>query len=240
VRPIYHKTIFRVDYRPSVTFYDKLYSAAASVKGYPDWWTEGLTLTFQNYAEHCSFRLAHNSTVYTQDLKGNPDTDDQRIRQGIEILALIPKEGDYQRAGLRRMYLAPASMIFGDLVSLVGEKFLAQTTQIKEGICPSPIDVSYVVVFQEASAKVRLAAGPMRRDELPSHLQPDTQNNFPPKERSIPVKDLYSDYPEVSLFTDIDYWREEVNATELLGAYEDALSLHQKLAQNVINYVFGL
>ena len=239
MRVAYHKTIFRADYRPSVRFYDKLYSLAASVEGYPDWWTEGLSLTLQNYDRHCSIQLRHNFSAYGQDMKGKAEEDDTRIRQAIGLITSIPRDGEYQRVALRRMYLHPVSMTFADLVSVVGEKFLAQNAQIREGICPTPTDLSYVVDFQEASAKVKLRTGPMRRDELESHLQPDRQNNFSPKERSLSAGELYSDYAEVSLFTDVDYFEEGVKETELVGAYETALSFHEKLAKNVLNYVFG-
>ncbi len=240
MRVSYHKTIFRVDYRPSLRFYDKLHSLAASIEGYPDWWTQGLFLALQNYDHHCSLQLGHTNWVYTQDMKGKGEEDDKRIRRAIELIGSIPREGEFKRVALRRMYLHPASMSFADLVSLVDEKFLAHNAQIKEGICPNPVDVSYVVIFREAAATVKLSTGPMRRDELEVHLQPDRNNNFPPRERSIPASDLYSDYAEVSLFADIDYFKEDVKETELLSVYELALSFHEKLAQNVINYVFGL
>jgi hypothetical protein len=172
-------------------------------------------------------------------MKGNPEGDDARIREAVRALASIPKEGGYQRVGLRRLYLSPTPMHFGDLVSLVADKFLRQDSEIKEGICPSPADVSYVVAFAEASAKIRLVVGPMRRDELGSYFQPD-MNNFSPKERGVPGKDLYEDYPEVSLFIEIDYSTEEIGPESVMGAYEDAVRLHEKLAQNVVHYVFGL
>ena len=96
-----------------------------------------------------------------------------------------------------------------------------------------------MVVFAEESAKIRLVVGPVRRDELDSHFQPD-MNNFSPKERGVPAKDLYQGYPEVSLFSEIDYATEEVPPEGLVGAYEDAVRLHEKLAQNVVHYAFGL
>ena len=80
----------------------------------------------------------------------------------------------------------------------------------------------------------------MRSDELEAHLQPDRQNNFSINERSLPASELYSRYGEINLFADVDYSKEEVKEGELLNAYEAALSLHEKLARNVVNYVFGL
>jgi len=239
MRPAYHKTIFRVDYRPALAFYDRLYSVAASMGGYPDWWTDGHSVTLQNFEDHCSFRLGYNSAVYAQDMKGSPNEDNVRIREAIVSLVSIPKDGRYQRVGLRRIYLSPTQMEFGDLVSLVADKFLRQDPEIEDGICPSPTDVSYVVVFSEASAKVNLAVGPTRRDELESALQPD-MNNFSPKERGVSVKDLYQSYPEVSLLIGIDCATEDVSPERLVGVYEDAVSLHEKLVQNVVHYVFGL
>jgi hypothetical protein len=236
----YYKTIFRLDYVPMLKFYDELYSLSQKFHGYPDWWTDRLSVTLQNFDLHCSLHLAHTSCVYTQDTKGDRDEDDRRIREAIDLAAASMGIAEYKRIGFRRMYLYEASMKFENLVSLFADKFLAQNEEIKAGICPEPEDVAYVVDFADGSAKIKLRAGPVRREELQLHLQPDRSNNFPGKERSMPGAEIYSSCPEVGLLIDLDYSREAVKPSEAGGVYEGAVAFHEKLGRNIVNYLFGL
>jgi hypothetical protein len=236
----YYKTIFRIDYVPTLKFYDGLYSVSQKFHGYPDWWTDRLRVTLQNFELHCSLHLAHSSCVYIQDTKGNKDEDDQRVREAIEVATSSMGVAEYKRFGFRRMYLHEASMKFEQLVSLFADKFLAQNQEIRAGICPDPEDVAYVVDFADGSAKIKLRAGPVKREELELHLQPDTNNNFPPKQRCMAGAEIYADCPEVGLFIDLDYSREAVHPSQALQVYNEALAFHEKLGNNIVNYLFAL
>lgn len=236
----YYRTIFRLDFRPTLDFYGKVYSLAASIEGYPDWWTDRLSVTLQNFEAHCSLNLAHNSLVYSQDMKGDPAQDEARIRQALGLATKFLDKTEYKRFGYRRMYLRAVSMNFDSLVSLFADKFLAQNSQIKEGICPDPADVAYVVDFRDGPAEIKLRCGPVRRDELEVHLQPERHNNFAVRHRSLPGSELYEDCPDVGLLVDLDYARRELKQTELTDAYERALSFHGTLVENIDKYVFGL
>jgi hypothetical protein len=234
-----HKTIFRVDYKPSLRFYERLYSLAGSLSDYPDWFSDRFTVVLQKFPEHCNLRLGPNALVYVRDMKVDLDRDHARISEAVDLLASVPKEGNYARLGLRRQYLFPASMTFEELVILLGDRFLAQSPEIKKGICPAATDMSYVVVFEEETAKVRLAVGPMRRDELGAHLQPD-MINFSDRDRPTVVTDLFKTYQDVNVFIDIDYFVQDLHGDSVGDIYRAALALHERLTENVVNYIFGL
>jgi hypothetical protein len=236
----YYKTIFRADYAPTLKFYDKLYLLSQGFTGYPDWWTDRLSVTLQNFKWHCSLHLGHKLYVYAQDTKGREEEDDSRIREAIGAVSRELEIPEYRRLGLRRMYLYKVSMNFDNLVSLVARKLLAQNEEIEAGICPYPDDVAYVVDFTDGSAKIKLRVGPMKKEDLELHMQPDRGNNFPVRERSVPGSEIYSDCPEVSLFIDIDYSREGVKADDVPPFYEEGLAFHEKLGKNVVNYLFGI
>ena len=235
----YYKTIFRGDYKPMLSFYDKLCSVAQAFRGYPDWWTDRLSVTLQNFELHCSVQLAHSWYVYAQDAKGDSDEDDRRIREVIEVVASSLPLTEYKRVGFRRIYFYPVSMEFENLVLVVADKLFVQNEQVKAGICPRPEDVAYAVDFGVDSAKIKLRAGPVRGEELERHLQPDRNNNFPVKERFLPANEIYSGL-EVGLLVDLDYGQETVKANETLDFYNAAVAFHEKLTKNIVSYIFGL
>lgn len=236
----YYKTIFRADYAPALKFYDKLYALAQGFSDYPDWWTDRLRVVLQNFNRHCSLHLGHNLYVYAQDTKGVQKDDDPRIRRAVETFSEALEVPEYRRLGFRRMYLYTVDMKFENLVSLVALKLLAQNKEIEAGICPHPEDVAYVVDYTEGPSKIKLRVGPMKKEDLELHMQPDRRNNFAPQEQSMTGLDIYADCPEVSLFVDIDYSRESVVKGQGLQFYEEALAFHVKLTGNVVNYVLGI
>jgi hypothetical protein len=237
-----YKTVFKVDYKPHLGFYDKIFSIAATLPGYPDWFTTGLAVTLQNLDLWSSFTLTHNSFFYIRDLKKEQarGQDEERIKT---ILATVParmQRPDYQRLGLRSWYLYPVGMSFDNLVAIVSDKFLAQNKEIKQGICPAPSDVAYTVHFFDNGLKVQLRVGPVKREELEVHFQPDRNANLPVAKRSLPAAELFAEFPEVSLFIDIDVSKNDVKEAGVPNTYGEAQEIHSRLSQNIVKYVLGL
>ena len=237
-----YKTVFKADYKPHLGFYGKMFPIAATLTGYPDWFTTGLTVTLQNLELWSSFTLTHNAFYYIRDLKKEQSKgqDEERIKA---ILASVPTKMQtplYQRIGLRSWYLYAAAMSFENLVSIVSDKFLAQNRQIKQGICPTPSDVAYNVHFLDNSLKVQLRVGPVKREELEVHFQPDRNANLPVAKRGLPAAELFADFPEVSLFIDLDVSKSDVKVADVSNAYGEAQEIHSRLSQNIVKYVFGM
>ena len=237
-----HKTIFRVDYKPTLDFYDKLIPMAESFTRYPDWRTDRISITLQNFDVRCSVNLAFNSFWYVRDLKkeNSDEEDDQRIR---EILEKVPTKLDkqkYERVGLRRVYLYPVEMSFENLVSVIRDKLFVQNDEINEGICPQPTDLAYLVDFLQDKLAVKLRVGPVRKEELEQQIQPDRLANLSVKERAFLAEELFAGYRDVSLLMDIDVSKKEPKASELLEVYDASQRVHAKLSKNVVTYVLGI
>jgi hypothetical protein len=131
-------------------------------------------------------------------------------------------------------------MKFEDLVSIVSDKFLVQNKYIQERICPRPSDVAYVVNFLDNGLLVHLRVGPVKRDELERHFQPDRNANLPVAKRTLPADDLFGEFPEVSLFMDIDVSKSDVKAAQVAPVYAAAQEVHSTLSENIVTYVLGL
>src|SRR5579863_9230335 len=116
-----YKIIFRVDYKPTLGFFSKMFSIASGVQGYPDWRSDGLSITLQNLEVWCSFHLGPNLFTYVREVKKEeaPGGDDKRIRAILENVTPKLEKGAYSRVGLRCWFLYPVTMSFENLVSLV-------------------------------------------------------------------------------------------------------------------------
>jgi hypothetical protein len=149
-------------------FYPKMFALASEISGYKDWLTTGLAVTLQDFDERTSFTLAHSFFAYSRDMnpKEGPEPDAKRIAEIVQKIPPPLELDRFERLGLRCWFLYPVEMKFDQLVYVVGDKFLVQSKEIKEGICPSPTDVAYHVHFNDGDLKVKLRAGPIVRDEL--------------------------------------------------------------------------
>jgi hypothetical protein len=219
-----------------------MFTLASTIQDrYPDWNTSGLAVTLYDYEAQCSLTLAHNSLSYVREMKKEKAKggDDARIQAILEHIGPKLQKKSYERVGLRCLFLSPVEMNFEMLTSLISEKFLVQNKEITESICPDLIDLAYTVIFVDNGLRVHLRAGPLKRDEIEIHFQPD-RNNLPPATRGLPADKLYSDYPDVSLFMDIDVSKKDVKEGELSQFYVDAQGIQLKLSQNMLRYIFGM
>jgi hypothetical protein len=240
--PTNYKTVFKADYKPRLGFYSSIYSIASELPDYPDWLTTGLIVTLQNLEDWCSFSLSHNSFMYIREIqKDNPKHgDEKRIHAILDTVVPKLEIETYQRFGLRCWYLSSVTMKFEELAELVSERFLVDNKDIRQGICPSPIDVAYAVHFMDNKFRVQLRVGPLKRIEMEQQFMPNRNTNIPVNKRFLPPEELFSGLPEVSLLMDIDVSKTDVKSKEMPEAYVQAQVIQQKLSQNIPRYVFGL
>jgi hypothetical protein len=239
---INYKTVFRADFKALMGFYDKMFTIASRFNGFPDWVTTGLAITLQNFDARSSCTLSDKFFVYARDVKVPSSTwnDDEKIREMLKTVPSELKLSAFSRLGFRSWFLFPVKMGFGELVYLFGEKFLQQTKEISEGICPSPTDLGFAAHFDDEELTAHLRVGPMKREETEQQFGPDRMSNFAVKERALPPEELFADIPEVSLLIDIDIFRSNAQATEIDQFYEKSQALRDRVSDNIAKYVFGL
>jgi hypothetical protein len=239
---INYKIVFKVDFKPKLDFYDWMFPIASALPDYPDWITNGLSVTLENFDDWCSLSLNHNNFMYIREIEKErrQGADDKRIHAILDTVVPRIDTKEFQRIGLRCWFLYPVEMTFDQLVTLVSQKFLADNSQIREGICPTPIDSAYAVHFMDNDLRVQLRVGPIKRDEMELQFVPNRITNVPVKKRGLPTEELFAELPAVSLLMDIDISRTDVKVDEITKVYGDARALQAKLSQNISKYVFGL
>lgn len=236
-----YKTVFKVDFKPTLIFYERLFSIASSFTGFPNWITTGLTVTLQDFEAWCSVTLAHNTVIYIRDVKEQraQGDDERRIRAIVDNVPEKMGITELTRVGLRCWYLYPVKMTFENLTSIVADKFVVQNKEIQEGICPQPIDIAYNVHFMNNDLRVQLRVGPLAKDEIETQFQVDRNANLPVSKRVLPKEELFAAFPDVSLLIDIDVLKNEVRRGDLWQTYVNAHRTQTELSENIIKYVLG-
>lgn len=82
------KTIFRVDYKPTLDFYDRLNSSSQQFTAtYKNWQTDRLKVVLKDFSARCSLTIAHANFSFTQDVPNSSERERSRIEEAIKNLA---------------------------------------------------------------------------------------------------------------------------------------------------------
>ena len=237
------KTVFRVDYRPSLDFYDRLYSVANTfVDDYPDWITDRLKVTLRDYRSRRSLLISQKAFVYSQDVRDSASKEKLGIERALVELPEALGKGNFARVGLRRKYLLPVEMEYQELVALFGKKMLTSNPDFQTGLFPDCRDLSLVFNFQPPGfSSVTIA--PVYRQQLSDVsqiLDLQIDDHFERDNEKFKTGQFFEDYPLHSVFLDVDYAENDVDAPNLPRTYKAAAEAHSTFVENVQPYLFGV
>lgn len=199
-----YKVIMQVRYKPELTFYNLLYGAAKKIN-FPHWVTDRLNVTLRDYDEYCSVTISHNNFAYEQD-SGDENLEARNINH---IVGILPSELDLvesTRIGYRRRYLIPVSMSFTELNSLMNLKVYSDPLRNLAGF-PKVKDMMYLVDLVDGEFDAHLAVGPVGQTEIPQRIGFNEGQHIDPNSEN-PLPKIYSAYPKVAIFVDIDIYQE--------------------------------
>ena len=200
-----YKVIMQVRYKPELTFYNLLYGAATKIENFPHWVTDRLNVTLRDYDEYCSVTISHNNFTYEQD-SGDGNLE---VRNINHIIGILPSELDIvesTRIGYRRRYLIPVSMSFAELNSLMNLKVYSDPLRNLAGF-PQVKDMMYRVDLIDGEFDAHLTVGPVGQTEIPQRIGFNEDHHIDPNSEN-PLPKIYSAYPEVAIFVDIDVYQE--------------------------------
>ncbi len=240
-QPILHRFTFQANYKPNLKFYDLLYSATQKLSGYEHWETNRLYVFLHDYEKHCTLAVRHNIFSYEWDYSGT-DNYINDVRGALEILPPSLEIKTFKRLGFRQQFLIPTNMRFEEINNILNLKFLAQDEPLTN-LFPSGVnDMSYVAVGSDHELELRVVVGPMKRKEIPNHIKITQKYNFAPDKPSN-YASVLSSYPEVSVYLDIDVFRQgeeiEIPADYALSFLEKADTMVQDKLTTLREYIFA-
>jgi hypothetical protein len=233
------KTIFRVDYKPTLDFYDKLNSSAQLLADtYKNWQTDRLRVVLKDFPNRCSLTIAHANFFFTRDCVNSLEHEKRRIEEAIKVLPKALGKDVNERVGLRRKYLIAVEMDYQDLHQLASSKLLNANPELTKSIYPWAKD--FHLVFAAPDAGFRgLTLGPISQEQLPQFLEPD-ESNFEPGDVNLLTGKWCVGYPETAIYVDCDYAKTNIKSDRLLDFYAEARENHKILVENVKHYILGI
>ena len=206
-QPILHKFAFQASYKPYLEFYNLLYSATQKLSGYEHWETNRLYVFLHDQEKHCTLAVKHNFFSYEWDFSGTSDYIDD-VRNSLEILPTSLELKRFKRLGFRQHFLIPVNMKFEEINNILNLKFLSQDERLTNLFPSGTTDMLYVAVGSDDELEFRIVVGPMKREEISDYIQINQKYNFAPDKPSD-YASVLSNYPDVSVYVDIDIFRRD-------------------------------
>ncbi len=234
------KTIFEARYKPNLEFYEKLFRVAKKLDGYPHWQTDRLHVTLFDPEKRCSLTISHMNFSFEQDLDLNPDQE-KYLSEALDELPTELNITEFNRIGFRQKRLAPSSLNFEELNTILSTKLLSPEKHLK-AIFPSNVtDHSLRVMAEEDNISFGITVGPINSTEMEQWLQFNREYHVDPKNKEQDYLSVIDSYPTVAVFFDIDVYREEdhIQVNDVLPFIKTARSKIDQMTSKFIDYFFS-
>lgn len=239
VRPTLHKSILELRYKPSLRFYDQLFSAASSIEDYPHWETNQSSVILKDPVHRCSLSIGHAMVAYRQN---SADLNLHANRTAQMIDSLLPALGvdSCTRCGFRRLMLATVQMDFDDLVPVLDAKLLSGAEGLKSILPGLVSDLNYRIDLKDEQRAFHLNIGPLRKSEVPQYIQVDPIH-LDPDEPNETLARITESYPDVSVFIDLDIYREgaAIGIDEIQTFLRQAEEEGTGFSESLCDYLFA-
>jgi len=233
------KSVFEVRYKPKLYFFDNLYKNKKLYDKFPHWLTDKLSVTLRDYDKKHSIKIAHDSITFESDNYNKKNEEEIISMLMSEILNLVD-DGIFLRFGFRRFYLIKQEMRFSDLVEIINLKYF--TPEFKELFNNQISDSTITIISSVNGNKFRLMLGPMKKKEIPKFIILNIDNHFNPEpnKRVNELNKIFSSYPDLALYLDIDYFLSDkgLNKKSLEKFWELSKTNIPKIIEDVTTNLF--
>lgn len=236
------KAVFQVRYKPNLGYYNHMYNHSDLFSDYNNWETDRLRLTFRNFDSKESIVIRHDSIGYETD-----EFKQSKVEEGADLINEYIKETESDdsitRLGYRTWALCPVEMDFNDLKEILNLKlFNLDFLKLSNN---DPTDLTVTIVGEEGDLKYRMMIGPMRNVEVPNYISYNTDNHIDPNSvnKYTEVAKIYSSYPEVSFFMDLDIYKaiskdSKIGKDEIENFKSDSIKLMKDQSKKLLNHIF--
>jgi len=240
-KPVPYKTIFQINYKPELKFYDLLIPSAQRLDEYPHWRTDVRTVILRDYDKHCSIIIGHKSFAYEQDSE-DTDMEIKYIQRALEELPSSLQIEIFNRFGYRRKYLINVKMSFESLVSILHVKLFSQDAKLRNILPPHVEDLMYRLDFSDKPYRYHVTVGPVHKAEMPRYINYNLENHLDPQVREEEYKKIIENYPKVAVFIDIDFYQEgdKLKKDESTSFLKTARAKINEFANDLTEYLFNI
>lgn len=237
--PVPEKVIFQVQYEARLGFYELLIPAARRLESlYPHWESTGLRVVLRDFDKRCSLAIAHNAATYDQDSSDTAMAETHVAKMLQELPPAFEIES-FTRLGYRRQYLVPVQMPFESLVSVLNVKLLSQDERLRRFMPSEVKDLMYRVDCGDGPYLFHVTVGPLHKKEVPRYVALNREHHLAPEMAEEQYLALAAQYPDVSLFADIDMYRQggAFPVSEAVDFTQQARDRVHGLVTNLYDYV---
>lgn len=241
LQPLLQKSVFLVNHKPNIGFYDLMFSTAQKFDSiFPHWRTDRIKLTLFDPIKHFSLTTGFDFFAYAQD-RASIENEQEQIKQALEVLPEALNIAGVKRFGLRRFYLTQVNMDFESLVAILNVKLLSQDEKLHKILPFSPIDLSYILITSDGTYTCRTVIGPLHKAEIPTYINIDKDHHLDVKTKEEQYIEILKGYPDVSVLTDIDFSCEgtDINIKDANEFVQIGNKTITKLVNELNSYLFS-
>lgn len=238
---IVKKSMFAIDYKAKIKYFDLLKSAAETISGDDDWKSDGTSFIIFNSDKRYSITVSLTKIGYDQD-ESNISLEQENIKKILETIPDSLKVEECFRVGLRRRFLIPVEMRFDELVTLLDLKLFSQDGEFKKLMPKNINDLMYRIDASEGELKYHFTVGPLQKKEIDRYIGFNKEDHLS-KENSI--DDYYTiakSYPDTCIFLDVDVYKEKdvLYLSDAYSFYQEFDKVIEKYSVNMRDYLFSI
>lgn len=234
------KTIFQIQYKPELQFYNVLFSQKELFDEFHHWQTDKLKIVLKDYDLMHSINIEHNKTTYELD-NYQKDIELKFINLIKDNIQSYVNDSKFTRLGIRRIYLLPVKFEHETLSELISIKCFSDNFLTE--IDSFPTDNAITVHFKEHDSVGILTFGPIKKDEIPQLLKLNINNHIDPDsiDKFGKIDKILNSYPNVSLYFDYDVsikFEGKSDMKVLTDFVENNSNPNYKIIRNLKKYLF--
>lgn len=202
-KPILLKTIVRIQYAPTLSFFQKMYSAAEGLVDFRDWETDNSKIIRKDYLNRCSIYIGFNQLIYDQD-SSDEILEQNRVSICFPHLISALNIAEVVQFSYKRIYILPVKLSFDKLNEILNVKLFSQNSQLLNILPKYPHDLKYVFNGSDDENDYLYTIAPIWRSQLESEARFNKQNHLSPFKPEQDYSEVLKSYPDSGVYLDLE------------------------------------
>jgi hypothetical protein len=235
------KLVIEWRYKPALSFYGQMDAVGLALSDeFPDWRRSGLTLELRNKVLHRRLFLSYNRSFVESY---GPEDTDREFTFWAKVHTVVCDKlalDNYTRLGIRQWFALTFGHGFESMVSRLHKRFYVNDDQIKRIYGGKVKDLAYVIdVEADDGWECHLNVGPMKRKQWFELVHYERGIFQDPGEGTHTFDSFRDSLPETLLYVDLDYYSQEVSASEFADRVREGHRRATATLRHCIDYYRG-